>query len=715
MVTTDWERLPLDAVRAAWDASPTLLVVTVGPDHILVFQNAASAQLFGPRPIGRPMAEAFPELSAGGKAALDRVLATGSTLVEPRNISTLHGAGTDEVQLTYAFAPLGSPGDPPVGVVMSAVDVTSEARAARAAEQIALLGEISERMNAASDPGAALQHLTDTLVPAVADLAAVVVLPETDQPTNLAPARDRAVRPGPPAPPTALTLNPDLVRRVGPPPGNTRDSGPSPWEASLATGNPLIIDIARGELAGNSDDATNAWLVRAEAHNMAVLPLALAGRLAGAVVLMSFGDRAPYVDADLPFLEQVAARAGTAVSHVRAFGQSRDIALDLQHALLPQAPGQLPGVEVAVRYVAGGPDVEVGGDWWDVHPLGAGRIGIGLGDVAGTGVQAAVVMGQARSAMRAAALAELTPSAVLALLDEQLGGIFEAAGGEDSSSPRFATALYAVLDVGSAVLSVANAGHPPLLVRDVDGTTRWVHARPGPPLGLRLPTYEEIAVPFPAGSLCLGFTDGLVESRRQGVQEGLDRLADFVRRLPGDLDVEAVADAVLEEMAHGDRHDDTALVVLRSTRCDSTDRRSRLMAAGSKDDPWQLTTPPGSSAYTMYRDDDADPPALVCQVGSTTLRYHLRAIEDLHAWLLEQPGWVPLGAADEKKPAAEGTVEAWGRSSDNPVGGWYGLRAGYRGRFGMYLPPLLEQLGLAEVTHDARNNSMRAIPSGTER
>jgi hypothetical protein len=134
-----------------------------------------------------------------------------------------------------------------------------------------------------------------------------------------------------------------------------------------------------------------------------------------------------------------------------------------------------------------------------------------------------------------------------------------------------------------------------------------------------------------------------------------------------------------------------------------------MMPSGTKDDPWVLTTPPGTSEYTMYKDEEADPPALVCQVGSTTLRYRLRAVEDLHAWLVAQGGWVLLGAADEKKPAADGSVEAWGRSADNPVGGWYGLRNGYRGRFGMYLPPLLELLGLAEVTHDPRNNSMRAF------
>jgi hypothetical protein len=134
-----------------------------------------------------------------------------------------------------------------------------------------------------------------------------------------------------------------------------------------------------------------------------------------------------------------------------------------------------------------------------------------------------------------------------------------------------------------------------------------------------------------------------------------------------------------------------------------------MAGSGAPDDPWTLTTAPGSSHYTMYRDESADPPALVCQVGSTRLLYHLRAVEDLHTWLLGRGDWVDLGAADEKKDAAPGTVEAWGRSPDNPVGGWYGLRSGYRGRFGMYLPPLLEELGLAELTHQPRGNRVRAL------
>jgi hypothetical protein len=130
--------------------------------------------------------------------------------------------------------------------------------------------------------------------------------------------------------------------------------------------------------------------------------------------------------------------------------------------------------------------------------------------------------------------------------------------------------------------------------------------------------------------------------------------------------------------------------------------------SGTKDDPWQLKTPPGTSEYTMYRDGTADPPLIVCQVGSTRLTYLARAIDDLQAWLKQRGDWVELGAADEQKPAPDGTVEAWARSADNPVGGWYGQRKGYRGRFGMYMPPLMEALGLAELTHEARNNKMRA-------
>ena len=135
---------------------------------------------------------------------------------------------------------------------------------------------------------------------------------------------------------------------------------------------------------------------------------------------------------------------------------------------------------------------------------------------------------------------------------------------------------------------------------------------------------------------------------------------------------------------------------------------SAVKGSGTKERPWTLTTPSGLSEFSAYRDPSADPPALVVAVGSTELRYHLRCLDDLVAMLKARGDWMPLGSADEQKPAAEGTVEAWGRSPSNPVGGWYGLKKGLRGRFANYVPPVLEALGRAEVEHQPRNNRMRA-------
>lgn len=131
--------------------------------------------------------------------------------------------------------------------------------------------------------------------------------------------------------------------------------------------------------------------------------------------------------------------------------------------------------------------------------------------------------------------------------------------------------------------------------------------------------------------------------------------------------------------------------------------------AGTRDNPWQLKTPGGKADFTAFRDPALDPPALVVRAGKTELRYHLNCIDDLHAMLKKHGDWMLLGGADEQKPAAEGTVEAWGRSPKNPVKGWYGLKKGLRGRFAVYVPPVLRAVGLAEVEDNPRNNRMRAI------
>jgi hypothetical protein len=136
--------------------------------------------------------------------------------------------------------------------------------------------------------------------------------------------------------------------------------------------------------------------------------------------------------------------------------------------------------------------------------------------------------------------------------------------------------------------------------------------------------------------------------------------------------------------------------------------KASASGSGTREAPWLLKTPPGSSEFEAFRDEALDPPALVVRVGKTELRYHLRCIDDLHAMLKAHGDWIALGAADEQKPAADGTVEAWARSATNPVGGWYGLKKGLRGRFAVYVPPVLEALELADVEHNPRNNRIRA-------
>ncbi|NOU75039.1 hypothetical protein GC098_27250 [Paenibacillus sp. LMG 31458] len=131
---------------------------------------------------------------------------------------------------------------------------------------------------------------------------------------------------------------------------------------------------------------------------------------------------------------------------------------------------------------------------------------------------------------------------------------------------------------------------------------------------------------------------------------------------------------------------------------------------GTKENPWKLKTPPQTSEYEMYKDEKDGKAIIVCTVGKTVLHYDYRCVDDLYAMLKQHGDWMELGSADEQKPAKEGTVEAWGRSPENPVGGWYGLKKGFRGRFGMYVPPLMEELGLAEVEHNPRNNRIFFYP-----
>ena len=210
-----------------------MITVTCGADHVLAYQNATSARVLGARELGLALDVAFPELGEGSLSALDRVLETGEVLeMRHREVRVLDVHG-EPLILHYVVAPLGS-GPPHAGVVMTAVDVTSESRAEQSAARATLVTEITERMNASVDPDAALQALTDRLVPDIADLAGVYVI-------AAAPPEGG---PPPVAQAVAFTLGADLLAAAGPPPPPSPREGPSPWDAALAAGRTVLIDVA---------------------------------------------------------------------------------------------------------------------------------------------------------------------------------------------------------------------------------------------------------------------------------------------------------------------------------------------------------------------------------------------------------------------------------------------------------------------------------------
>jgi anti-sigma regulatory factor (Ser/Thr protein kinase) len=519
-----------------------------------------------------PLVEAFPE-SVATADGMREVLFTGRTREEER-LTLVRDLEGRELYLHFVVSALGS-GPPYPALLICGVDVTNAFRDREHARRAELLAGITQAMTTAPDPDAALQALTDALVPDVADVAAVFVVP--------APGAGHAEPAGGGAP-TAMTINPVVLAEVGlPPVGGEPDPEPAPWDSSIAAGRTVLIDL-RGRDREAVNPSSRTWLDRAGAATIVVVPLVVAGELAGALVLSDGPHRKPYEDADLPFLEDVAARAGTAVAHVRSVRAQWQVALDLQRALLPGVLPALREVDVATRYVAGSPEVDVGGDWFDVTDLGAGRFGIGVGDVSGRGLPAAAVMGQARAAMRAAAHAALGPGDLLGLLDTHVAELV--APQLESGArvpPRFATAVYGVLEPFDETLRLASAGHPPVLVRDPDGKVRTVSAPPGPPLGLAIGPFEELVTPFPPGSLLAAFTDGLVESRDVDVELGMSRIAARLEEAGAAVDLEELADSLLTAAGADSAADDVALLLVRLSSSAAQLRRAHLLLSELSD------------------------------------------------------------------------------------------------------------------------------------
>lgn len=345
-VVAAFESLVPAGCRQAWDSSPAQIGVTIGPRHLLAYQNLASRAMFGTQALGLPLDEAFPEVTEDALAMMSTVLQTGEPVdVPPREMEVPDQLG-ETLHMRYVLAPLGVPAE---GVVVTAIDVTAQVLAEQALARSQLLADLGSRVTAAPDAAAALQAMTELLVPEVADLAALYVVADPDgDPTNPA-ARPR--------PPDVLTVSP-LLSALGPLPPPPWRGGPTPWDPVVRAGESIVIPVDEVTLpVVAASPAAAAWMRSASARSIAVMPLVVAGVLSGALVLVTTGDRPPFREADLPFLEGVTARGAVAIGQVRAARQQRDVKLGLERAIT-----QLSALQSRVGPVEAGPPGDPSGE-----------------------------------------------------------------------------------------------------------------------------------------------------------------------------------------------------------------------------------------------------------------------------------------------------------------------------------------------------------------
>ena len=361
------------------------------------------------------------------------------------------------------------------------------------------------------------------------------------------------------------------------------------------------------------DDWHYSALRRLGLGSALVVPLEVVGRVLGVLTITS--ERQDHYDeADIELVEDLAHRMAAAVDNALRYRQERQTALTLQRSLLPSALPDLPGLTVAHRYLPGTAGAEVGGDWYDLVPLTSGRVGLVIGDVMGRGIGAAAVMGQLRAAVRACALVEDSPSAVLSLVDAAMSSL-----GQTSLT----TCLYGVLDPGAGTLVLASAGHLPPLVVHRDGGGQYVELEPGPPLGVGSAPPPETVLQVPEGALLLLFTDGLVEGRAQPVEAGLLALRNAVAEL-GDLQpagLEALCDSLLRAMGRDGRpDDDSALLAVLTAGREADSAGAHLHLAGHLSEVARARRL--AVAWAERTGCDADDAALlVTEVATNALRH----------------------------------------------------------------------------------------------
>ncbi|MFB7463302.1 SpoIIE family protein phosphatase [Streptomyces sp. NPDC056224] len=459
----------------------------------------------------------------------------------------------DQVRSVSLF-PLSRAGDTRPGVGGLLVDVTDreqailEATAAR--QRLALLDRAGARIGTTLDLNVTARELVETVVPEFCDGAVVELVEWMDEAADFDPGRPlitRRIAAGTSLPPPADELVGGL-ERVTYPPGSS-------IHAMLSTGRPLSVPVNEEFVTRTVAHEARAELLRDSGLAcILIAPLVARGTVQGITMFGRSAARPAFTDEDLALASELASRAALCLDNARLYGRVQNIALTLQRALLPSATGAGPYVRVAHRYLPAGHVTEVGGDWYDVISLPGDRVALVVGDVMGHGVAAAAAMGRLRITAKALARHHTDPGALLAELDHCA----------HEAGIELATCLYLLYDPATGRARMANAGHPPLLVRRPDGTVDTVAAAGAVPLGVGGLPFPTTELDLPEGATLALYTDGLIEARGRDIEVGLDALRDQLRRAEGTM--EEAADRILANLLHGNPADDTVLVLAQVSR-----------------------------------------------------------------------------------------------------------------------------------------------------
>lgn len=540
-------------------------VAVLDPDLRYMLVNPVLEKIHGKpagETVGRHPSEVIPVPDTSRiEAAMHRVLATGEPLLNQSTLSTTPSDPDPRAEHAWSasYYRLQDQRGHILGVAVTVVDDTERHRAAaeagRVRGRLATLAEAGMRIGSSLDLDRTAHELADIAVDDLADVAAVDVLDvifTAADPAVPDPGQGTAFRP------LAVAARPptDAVRAADPVGESVIYAADRLVTQCVRTGRPVLVPHLTAESFRRLGTRPDSGILdRAGAHSYLAVPLRAHGCVLGALSLLRVHDPRPFDEDDRDFAVELADRAAICVDNARWYRHERDTALALQRSLLPHRAPDRPGLGIATRYRPADDTSEIGGDWYDVLPLAGDGTALVIGDVMGSGATAAATMGQLRTATRALARLDLPPGAVLSGLDSLAEDL-------DSS---FATCTYLTCRPAAGTCEIATAGHlPPVVIRP-DGTTGLIDPAPGPPLGIGGTTFTTHRFTLAPGSRVLLYTDGLVETRTDPIDDRLQLLLDLLTR-HAHRELEDTCDLLLEELRHPGSRDDVALLLASLTR-----------------------------------------------------------------------------------------------------------------------------------------------------